>query len=101
MQGKKHAPRWRTAALVLCGFAVSGSLVHGVAQRAQRIEWVQIDGTRHPEMIPEWSAWEDVFIKIAAGSRQLPTSVHTRVSPQEAELVLRESDASVTSSLWL
>jgi hypothetical protein len=95
MRWKKHAPRRRTAALVLCVLVAPGGVVRGVSPVIQKVEWVQIDGSRHPEMIPEWSAWEDVFSTIAGGSKELPPGIRDRVTAQEAEQILRESEASV------
>ena len=95
MRWMKRTPRGCAAALVLCTVAVSGGVVHGMSPGAQKVEWVQIDGSEHPEMIPDWSAWEDVFSTIAGGSKQLPPSVRERVTAQETDLILRESEASV------
>ena len=67
----------------------------GARQAAPAVQWVKIDGSKNPELIPEWSAWEDVFSTIAGGPKQLPTSVQERVSQSEADLIRRESDASV------
>ena len=95
MRWKNAAPHRRMAAVVLLAVVASGDAVRGFFPEDQRVEWVHIDGRKNPEMIPEWSAWEDAFSTIAGGSKLLPTSVLTRVSTQEAELILRESEASV------
>ena len=95
MRWKSAAPHRRMAAVVLLAVVPFGTDVRGFFPEDQRVEWVHIDGRKNPEMIPEWSAWEDVFSTIAGGSKQLPTSVLTRVSTREAEMILRESVASV------
>lgn len=55
-------------------------------------EMIEIDGSKNPELIPEWSAWGFAFRVIATGSRQLPSSVHADVSKEEAALLLKEAD---------
>lgn len=98
MRWKHAAPHWRinTLTLVFLGVPASaGSIQAAFSPTIQRVEWVHIDGKKNPELIPEWSAWEDVFSTIAGGSKLLPTSVLTRVSPQEADTIVRESEASV------
>ena len=62
------------------------------ADRARVPEMIEIDGTKNPELIPEWSAWGFTFRVIATGSRQLPSSVHVAVSKAEAALLLTEAD---------
>lgn len=95
MRWKNAAPHRRMAAVVLLAVVASGAAVRGFVPEDQGVEWVHINGRKNPEMIPEWSAWEDAFSTIAGGSKQLPTSVLTRVSTREAEMILRESNASV------
>ena len=56
-------------------------------------EMIQIDGSRNPELVPQWSAWGFAFRVIATGSRQLPSSVDKVLSRDEAGLILREADA--------
>jgi hypothetical protein len=55
-------------------------------------EMLQIDGTRNPELIPEWSAWGFAFRVFATGSRQLPTAIYSVVSAEETALILKEAD---------
>lgn len=55
-------------------------------------EMMQIDGSKNPELIPEWSAWGFAFRVFATGSRQLPTSIYTVVSAEETTLILKEAD---------
>jgi hypothetical protein len=57
-------------------------------------EYVHIDGSRNPEMIPEWSTWEFAFRTIAGGSKLIPTQVLQFLSGREAELLLEEALAS-------
>jgi hypothetical protein len=56
-------------------------------------EMLNIDGSKNPELIPQWSAWGYVFRIIAGGPRQLPSSVIRLVSKEEEALVLKEADA--------
>ena len=63
------------AAISVAALIVSG----GLQARGQRPagtsaqEMLQIDGSKNPELIPEWSAWGFAFRVFATGSRQLPT----------------------------
>jgi hypothetical protein len=54
---------------------------------------LQIDGSKNPELIPQWSVWGFVFRVLAGGPRQLPTSVLRVVSKDEEALVMKEADA--------
>jgi hypothetical protein len=53
---------------------------------------MEIDGSKNPELIPEWSAWGFAFRVIATGSRRLPSSVYFAVSRDEEALILKEAD---------
>ena len=53
---------------------------------------LQIDGSKNPELIPEWSAWGFAFRVFATGSRQLPTSIYTVVSAEETAMIIKEAD---------
>ena len=55
-------------------------------------EMMQIDGSKNPELIPEWSAWGFTFRVFATGSRQLPSSVYFAVSREEGALIMKEAD---------
>ena len=57
------------------------------------VELVQIDGSKNPELIPQWSAWGYAFRVFAGGPRQLPTSVLTHVTNLDAALIMKEADA--------
>ena len=97
MRWNYTARRRRTCSLLLMAtLLIRAPLL--AAQRAKataEVQWVRIDGSKNPELIPEWSAWEDVFSTIAGGPKQLPTSVQEKVSPLEADLIRREAEASV------
>jgi hypothetical protein len=54
---------------------------------------LQIDGSKNPELIPQWSVWGFVFRVLAGGPRQLPTSVLRVVSKDEEALVMKEADS--------
>jgi hypothetical protein len=95
MLHNKGAPRWRVIGLTLLALASAGGCARAATAGVQKIEWVFIDGAKNPELIPEWSAWEDVFSTIAGGQKLLPSRVLFRVSTEEADLILRESEASV------
>lgn len=56
-------------------------------------EYVHIDGSRNPEMIPQWAAWAFAFRVIAGGSRSIPTVVLRHLSGEEAAEVLKEAAA--------
>jgi hypothetical protein len=56
-------------------------------------EMMVVDGSKNPELIPQWNVWGYVFRVIAGGSRQLPSSVYQLVSRDEEALVLKEADA--------
>ncbi len=94
MLRNRGAPQWRLTMLVV-GALVGSTGVRAAPLGDQAVQWVHIDGAKNPELIPEWSAWEDVFSTIAGGSKQLPTNVLKKVSKEEADLVLSESEASV------
>ena len=53
---------------------------------------MHIEGRKNPELIPEWSVWEDALRIIAGGSRQLPSHVLEHTTKEEEALILREAD---------
>lgn len=72
-------------------------VVYPAPSRAQRgspsaNEIVQIDGSRNPELIPQWSAWGYAFRVFSGGPRQLPSSVLAHVTPAEETLIMKEAD---------
>ena len=95
MTHNRGAPRWPVVIAIVLALAVAGGCARAAAAGIQKVEWVFIDGAKNPELIPEWSAWEDVFSTIAGGRKLLPSMVLFVVSKEEAELILRESEASV------
>jgi hypothetical protein len=50
-------------------------------------EMVQIDGSKNPELIPQWSAWQFAFRVIAGGPKVIPSVVLVHLSKDEADLV--------------
>jgi hypothetical protein len=50
-------------------------------------EWVHIDGSKNPELIPEWSVWQAAFRSFLLVG-QLPTAVAQHISKEEAAMVL-------------
>ena len=53
---------------------------------------MHIEGRKNPELIPEWSVWQDALRIIAGGSRQLPSHVLEHTTKQEEAFILREAD---------
>jgi hypothetical protein len=79
------------AAMVIASVVLNGA--DGQSSDGKRVpEMVEIDGSKNPELIPEWSAWSFAFRVLATGSRQLPSSVHVVLSKEEAALLLKEAD---------
>ena len=58
-------------------------------------EEVVIDGSKNPELIPQWYAWEFAFRIMGGGSKELPTTVYRVVSAAERALILAEAQASL------
>jgi len=52
---------------------------------------VHIDGSRNPEMIPQWATWAFAFRVIAGGSREIPTTVLRHLTDEEASEVRKEA----------
>jgi hypothetical protein len=55
-------------------------------------EMMLIDGSKSPELIPQWSAWGYAFRVFAGGPRQLPTSVLEHVTRAETTFVMAQAD---------
>ena len=78
--------------------AIAFLLLGAVESRAQPpaspppIELIRIDGSKNPELIPQWSAWGYAFRVFAGGSRQLPTNVLQHVSKEEETFLLAQAD---------
>jgi hypothetical protein len=58
-------------------------------------EIVVIDGSKNPELIPQWAAWEFAFRVMGGGPKELPTTVYRVVSGEERALILAEAQASL------
>ncbi len=56
-------------------------------------EMALIDGSKNPELIPQWHAWQFAFRVIAGGPKVIPSVVLVHLSKDEAEL-LREAAES-------
>lgn len=56
---------------------------------------IEIDGSKNPEMIPQWVVWQYAFRVIDGGPRELPTNVYRVASAQERELILAEAAVDV------
>jgi hypothetical protein len=54
---------------------------------------VVIDGSKSPELIPQWHVWGFTFRVIAGGPRELPTAVLLLVSKDEEKLIKAEADS--------
>lgn len=55
---------------------------------------IEIDGSRNPEMIPQWVVWASAFRAIQ-WVKELPTDVYRLATAQERELILSEAAANV------
>jgi hypothetical protein len=60
------------------------TIVYDIPPMADRL---LIDGSKNPEMIPQWDAWQATF-EVFADSRVLPTVLYPFLTPKEVELVL-------------
>ena len=96
--------RYAAPIVALCLFTPAGSGAQSPAKTPRGVtftaaippgELVQIDGSKSPELIPQWSAWGFVFRLVANGPGTLPTPVHEVVSREETSLVVREAQAVV------
>ena len=84
MPHNRAAPRMARHHRYATGACVGSGICRAdAAAGGQKVEWVFIDGAKNPELIPEWSAWEDVFSTIAGGRKLLPSRVLFRVSDEE------------------
>lgn len=53
-------------------------------------EWVHIDGSRNPELIPQWSIWQR-GLQILARGRALTTVILERFTREDIEILKHES----------
>jgi hypothetical protein len=60
------------------------AIVYDIPPMADRL---LIDGSKNPEMIPQWDAWQAAF-EVFADSKALPTVLYPFLSREEVELVL-------------
>jgi hypothetical protein len=61
-------------------------------------EWVHIDGSKNPELIPQWTVWRQAFHNMAQVSN-IPTEVIHHLSPKEQESLLAAARADVKKEL--
>ncbi len=80
--------------VLVCLVVVSPANVVAQSTDSSTPEIVQIDGSKNPELIPQWSAWGYAFRIFSGGPRQLPTSVLGHVTPGEQMLIMKEADAA-------
>jgi len=77
-------------------FVVGGTQATAVQQPAAR--FVEIDGSKSPQDVPEWLAWETSFRMLALarskGSTAVPASLG--LTAAEAEMLFKEADGQVT-----
>lgn len=85
---------WLCRALVLvCGIGPAIATLHGQSPSSRaEAEMMRIDGSRNPELIPQWNAWGYAFRIFAGGPRQLPSSVLEHVSHAEESLIIAAAD---------
>ena len=74
---------------LLCVFGLGAAQQRGGAA----MEIVQIDGSKNPELIPQWSAWGFVFRVFAGGSRELPSAMIPHITASERTLIMKEADS--------
>lgn len=78
---------------ILLAAFLSGAAAQSVPPAQANPDTIQIDGSKRPDLVPQWSVWGYVFRILAGGSRQLPTPVFLVVSREEGAMLLREADA--------
>jgi hypothetical protein len=82
------------ARVLVCLLILSPESVVAQSTDSSAPEIIQIDGSKNPELIPQWSAWGYAFRIFSGGPRQLPTSVLAHVTPGEETLIMKEADAA-------
>ena len=50
-------------------------------------ERIEIDGKKHPELIPQWDVWQSAF-DLMVKTSELPTEVWRGITKDEADLIL-------------
>jgi hypothetical protein len=64
---------------------------------ASRDEMITIDGTRNPELVPQWNVWAAGFRYMAKDDvEQLPTVVLRAVTPEQRVAVMKEANAAAS-----
>lgn len=58
-------------------------------------EILHIDGSKNPELVPQWSVWESCFGLFAGGKKVLPTVLLRQLSAEEPAIVLKAAEAHV------
>jgi hypothetical protein len=94
--------RW-VGFVLATGFALAGISGVAAAQAPQsgqsnEDEYVEIDGSRNPELIPEWLVWETSFRTLAIarrdGSVEIPATIG--LSDADLEAVMAEAEKQPT-----
>jgi hypothetical protein len=86
----------RKSVMVVAAAIVLG--VGGVAADQERSSpYVEIDGSKNPQDIPEWLAWETAFRMLALARRKGSVAVPASLglAAAEAEMVFKEADGQV------
>jgi hypothetical protein len=55
-------------------------------------ERITIDGSKNPEMVPQWAAWRFAFTQIRE-AKDIPSDVIRLISKAEGALILKDADA--------
>jgi len=85
--------KFLTCAAVAAAVGAGGAAT--LQERSSR--YVEVDGSKNPQDVPEWLAWETAFRMLALarskGSVAIPASLG--LASSEAELVFKEADGQV------
>ena len=84
---------WQFGVILVCLVGAWPGGAAGQRSDPASSEIIQIDGSKNPELIPQWSAWGYAFRVFAGGPRMLPSSVLAHVTEAEQALIIREADA--------
>jgi hypothetical protein len=88
--------RLRIGAVLVC--LTIGPVVLGQSQSSP--EFVLIDGSKHPEEVPNWAAWLEAFRFMAQPATHdvpIPTPVYLVTSKEERDLLRREALAVIAA----
>lgn len=86
--------RWLILTAVVCLLPLPASAQSTGPSGAKAPEMIEIDGRKHPEQIPQWSAWESALRTINTGSKLLPSKVHHLATEEERALISKEAAAN-------